>query len=81
MSGNRIGITVRRVRNLTVARNEATGNCTAVFVVGDENKPRVGDLSVTGNYIHANNKSRPKTPGCPLSRARGSSSPAPRTPG
>lgn len=71
LSGNRIGITVRRLRNLTVARNEATGNCTAVFVVGDENKPRVGDLSVRGNYIHANNKSCPKTARLPALQGSG----------
>ncbi|WP_328445612.1 right-handed parallel beta-helix repeat-containing protein [Streptomyces sp. NBC_00386] len=71
LSGNRIGITVRRLRNLTVARNEATGNCTAVFVVGDENKPRVGNLSVRGNYIHANNKSCPKTPRLPALQGSG----------
>ncbi|MER5467595.1 right-handed parallel beta-helix repeat-containing protein [Streptomyces sp. NPDC002685] len=71
LSGNRIGITVRRLRNLTVARNEATGNCTAVFVVGDENKPRVGDLSVRRNYIHANNKSCPKTARLPALQGSG----------
>ncbi|MFD8738321.1 nitrous oxide reductase family maturation protein NosD [Streptomyces sp. NPDC059618] len=71
LSGNRIGVTVRRLRNLSVARNEATGNCTAVFVVGDENKPRVGDLSVRGNYIHANNKSCPKTARLPALQGSG----------
>ncbi|MEU0437679.1 right-handed parallel beta-helix repeat-containing protein [Streptomyces sp. NPDC006290] len=71
LSGNRIGITVRRLRNLTVARNDATGNCTAVFIVGDENKPRVGDLSVRRNYIHANNKSCPKTARLPALQGSG----------
>lgn len=78
LAGNRIGVTVRRLRNLTVDHNEATGNCAAVFVVGDENKPHVGALSVVRNYIHANNKFCPKTPGCPSCRAPESSSPEPR---
>jgi hypothetical protein len=69
--GNRIGVTVRRLRNLTVDHNEATGNCTAVFVVGDENKPRVGALSIRQNYIHANNKLCPKTPRLPFLQGSG----------
>lgn len=71
--GNRVGVTVRRLRNLTVDRNLATGNCAAVFVVGDESTPRAGHLSVTRNHIHHNNKYCPKTPGCPSSRAPASS--------
>ncbi|MFG2518145.1 nitrous oxide reductase family maturation protein NosD [Streptomyces sp. NPDC048527] len=54
--GNRIGLTVRRLRNVVVDGNEATGNCTAMFLVGDENKPRPGALRVTDNFVHANNK-------------------------
>lgn len=69
--GNRIGVTVRRLRNLTVDHNEATGNCTAVFVVGDENKPAVGDLSVRHNYIHTNNKNCPKTARLPFLQGSG----------
>ncbi|MFJ1602764.1 nitrous oxide reductase family maturation protein NosD [Streptomyces sp. NPDC088253] len=71
LAGNRIGITVRRLRNLTVDHNEATGNCAAVFVVGDENKPRVGALSVVRNYVHANNKYCPKTPRLPFLQGSG----------
>lgn len=71
LSGNRIGVTVRRLRNLTVDHNEATGNCAAVFVVGDENKPHVGALSVVRNYIHANNKFCPKTPRLPFLQGSG----------
>jgi nitrous oxidase accessory protein NosD len=71
LSGNRIGITVRRLRNLTVSHNEATGNCTAVFVVGDENKPRTGNLSVRDNYVHDNNKLCPKTPRLPFLQGSG----------
>jgi nitrous oxidase accessory protein NosD len=61
LEGNRIGITVRRLRNLTVARNHLTGNCAGVFVVGDENKPKAGALTVRDNTLVKNNKSCPKT--------------------
>ncbi|MCX4706358.1 right-handed parallel beta-helix repeat-containing protein [Streptomyces sp. NBC_01352] len=61
LEGNRIGITVRRLRNLTVADNLMTGNCAGVFVVGDENKPRAGALTVRDNLVERNNKSCPKT--------------------
>ncbi|MER6371628.1 right-handed parallel beta-helix repeat-containing protein [Streptomyces mirabilis] len=71
LTGNRIGVTVRRLRNLTVDHNEATGNCAAVFVVGDENKPHVGALSVVRNYVHANNKYCPKTPRLPFLQGSG----------
>ncbi|MFD8423961.1 nitrous oxide reductase family maturation protein NosD [Streptomyces sp. NPDC059466] len=69
--GNRIGLTVRRLRNLTVDHNEATGNCTGVFVVGDENKPRAGALTVRRNYLHANNRFCPKTPRLPALQGSG----------
>ncbi|MFE9775097.1 nitrous oxide reductase family maturation protein NosD [Streptomyces sp. NPDC005931] len=71
MAGNRIGVTVRRLRNLSVDRNEATGNCAAVFVVGDESKPRAGALSVTRNRIHANNKYCAKTARLPFLQGSG----------
>ncbi|WP_327313222.1 right-handed parallel beta-helix repeat-containing protein [Streptomyces sp. NBC_01235] len=61
LEGNRIGVTVRRLRDLTVARNHLTGNCAAVFVVGDENKPKAGLVTVRENRIERNNKSCPKT--------------------
>ncbi|KOG30760.1 right-handed parallel beta-helix repeat-containing protein [Streptomyces resistomycificus] len=61
LEGNRIGLTVRRLRNLTVADNLMTGNCAGVFVVGDENKPRAGALTVRDNRVEGNNKSCPKT--------------------
>ncbi len=56
LTGNRIGVTVRRVRNLTVSANTLTGNCGGVFVVGDEGEPGAGDLTIRGNRIHENNK-------------------------
>ncbi|WP_121750786.1 right-handed parallel beta-helix repeat-containing protein [Streptomyces sp. E2N166] len=61
VEGNRIGVTVRRLRNLAVADNYIGGNCAGVFVVGDENKPKAGDLVVRDNYVVRNNKSCPKT--------------------
>jgi len=71
LEGNRIGITVRRLRDLTVAGNHLTGNCAAVFVVGDENKPKAGDLTVRDNHIVRNNKSCPKTERLPAIQGSG----------
>ncbi|MFD3652085.1 nitrous oxide reductase family maturation protein NosD [Streptomyces sp. NPDC058620] len=62
LTGNRIGVTVRRVRNLTVQDNFMTGNCSGVFVVGDESKPRAGAMTIQGNRIVANNKFCPANP-------------------
>ncbi|MFD5430000.1 nitrous oxide reductase family maturation protein NosD [Streptomyces sp. NPDC127084] len=61
LAGNRIGVTIRRLRNLVVEGNAVTGNCAGVFVVGDEGVPRTGDLAVRGNSIFQNNKQCPKT--------------------
>jgi hypothetical protein len=61
LEGNRVGLTVRRLRNLTVAHNEVIGNCAGIFVVGDENKPKAGALTVRDNRVARNNKSCPKT--------------------
>ena len=58
---NRIGVTVRRLRNLTVADNSVTGNCAGVFVVGDENKPKAGHITVADNQVVKNNKYCKKT--------------------
>lgn len=56
LSGNRIGVTIRRARVLTVEDNTVTGNCGGVFVVGDENNPKAGDLDIQQNKITDNNK-------------------------
>ncbi|CAM5618310.1 right-handed parallel beta-helix repeat-containing protein [Streptomyces pilosus] len=69
--GNRVGVTVRRLRNMSVDHNEATGNCAAVFVVGDESAPRAGRLSVTHNHVHANNKHCEQTPRLPFLQGSG----------
>ncbi|MFD3531656.1 nitrous oxide reductase family maturation protein NosD [Streptomyces sp. NPDC058664] len=71
LSGNRIGITVRRLRNVTVDHNDATGNCAAVFVVGDESKPRAGAMTLRRNNIHSNNKHCPQTPRLPFLQGSG----------
>ncbi|MER6841430.1 right-handed parallel beta-helix repeat-containing protein [Streptomyces platensis] len=56
LAGNRIGVTIRRVRNLTVGYNTITRNCGGVFVVGDESRPQAGALTVRNNSIYKNNK-------------------------
>lgn len=56
LSHNRIGITIRRVRNLLIAHNTITRNCGGVFIVGDESRPRAGALTVRDNRIVRNNK-------------------------
>ncbi|MFE2261970.1 right-handed parallel beta-helix repeat-containing protein [Streptomyces griseosporeus] len=71
LEGNRIGVTVRRLRNLTVAANLLTGNCAGVFVVGDENKPKAGALTVRDNRVLRNNKSCPKTDRLPALQGSG----------
>ncbi|MFD6424890.1 nitrous oxide reductase family maturation protein NosD [Streptomyces sp. NPDC060198] len=62
VSGNRIGVTVRRVRNLLVDDNTITGNCSGIFVVGDESKPAAGAMTISGNRIVKNNKLCAATP-------------------
>ncbi|MEU8531413.1 right-handed parallel beta-helix repeat-containing protein [Streptomyces sp. NPDC048629] len=69
-SGNRIGITVRRLRNVTVERNHVTKNCAGVFVVGDESKPRAR-ATLRRNLVEANNKYCPKTPRLPFLQGSG----------
>jgi nitrous oxidase accessory protein NosD len=71
LSGNRVGLTVRRLRNLTVEANDVTGNCAGVFVVGDESKPRAGDLTILLNHVHANNKYCAATPRLPFLQGSG----------
>ncbi|MEU9075985.1 right-handed parallel beta-helix repeat-containing protein [Kitasatospora sp. NPDC048538] len=62
LTGNRVGVTVRRLRGLAVQGNEITGNCGGVFVVGDEGVPRAGDLDVRKNRVVANNRFCPANP-------------------
>ncbi|MFC5070308.1 nitrous oxide reductase family maturation protein NosD [Kitasatospora cinereorecta] len=62
LSGNRVGVTARRVRNLVIDSNWMTGNCSGVFVVGDESKPAAGAMTISGNRILKNNKFCAATP-------------------
>ncbi|MGO4748444.1 nitrous oxide reductase family maturation protein NosD [Streptomyces sp. 2MCAF27] len=62
LTGNRVGVGIRRLRVLTVQGNTLTGNCGGVFVVGDEGTPRAGDLSVINNKVYENNKYCPPNP-------------------
>ncbi|MEE1824239.1 right-handed parallel beta-helix repeat-containing protein [Streptomyces sp. BE20] len=62
LADNRIGVTVRRLRDLSVEQNEIHGNCGGVFVVGDEGVPRAGALTVTRNRVVANNRYCPPNP-------------------
>jgi parallel beta-helix repeat protein len=55
LNGNHMGLVVRRLRDLTVEGNTASGNCAGMFLVGDENTPRTGDITVSDNTVTANN--------------------------
>jgi hypothetical protein len=56
LTGNRFGADLRRARDLAFRDNDITGNCSGVFVVGDDGIPRGGALTVSGNEVEANNK-------------------------
>lgn len=71
LSGNRMGVVVRRLRDLTVEHNTITGNCGGVFVVGDDDRPRTGALSVTHNRVNANNKYCPPSDKLPYIQGTG----------
>ncbi|MFI1963248.1 nitrous oxide reductase family maturation protein NosD [Streptomyces pathocidini] len=66
LTGNRTGITVRRLRNLTVEGNSLLENCAGVFVVGDEGKPKAGAMTVRNNRVERNNKYCAKTSRLPF---------------
>ncbi|MET8703847.1 right-handed parallel beta-helix repeat-containing protein [Kitasatospora sp. NPDC004723] len=62
LTDNRIGVTVRRLRDLSIERNRIHGNCGGVFIVGDEGVPRAGALTVHRNQVVANNRYCPPNP-------------------
>ncbi|BFV55434.1 right-handed parallel beta-helix repeat-containing protein [Kitasatospora sp. CMC57] len=62
LTGNRIGVVLRRARDLTVDHNSVSANCGGVFVVGDEGVPRAGALTVRQNHVYENNKYCAATP-------------------
>jgi hypothetical protein len=61
LKGNSQGVIIRRARHLELFRNDITENCGGVFVVGDENIPRAGYVTIRRNRVYENNKSCPKT--------------------
>ncbi|WP_251093073.1 right-handed parallel beta-helix repeat-containing protein [Streptomyces sp. Caat 7-52] len=71
VEGNRIGVTVRRLRNVSVLRNHVIGNCAGVFVVGDENKPKTSAVTIGYNLVERNNKYCPKTARLPYLKGSG----------
>ncbi|MFB7915703.1 nitrous oxide reductase family maturation protein NosD [Streptomyces sp. NPDC056061] len=71
LTDNRIGFTARRVRNLSVHDNTFTGNCSGVFVVGDEGRPQAGAMTIRANRINANNKYCAKTERLPAIQGSG----------
>ncbi|WP_018548398.1 right-handed parallel beta-helix repeat-containing protein [Streptomyces sp. LaPpAH-108] len=71
LEDNRLGMTVRRLRNLTVTGNTVSGNCGGIFVVGDENKPQGGNLTVSSNRVVENNKFCAKTARLPVIQGSG----------
>ncbi|MGW6461855.1 right-handed parallel beta-helix repeat-containing protein [Streptomyces sp. NPDC055078] len=68
---NRIGVTVRRVRNLSVRGNDISANCAGMFIVGDESKPAAGAMTVSGNTVEKNNKLCPATARLPVIQGSG----------
>ncbi|MFF8957561.1 nitrous oxide reductase family maturation protein NosD [Streptomyces sp. NPDC014894] len=70
-TGNRIGLTVRRVRNLTVRDNRLAENCAGMFVVGDESKPAAGAMTIRSNTIEKNNRLCPATARLPVIQGSG----------
>ncbi|MER7704114.1 right-handed parallel beta-helix repeat-containing protein [Kitasatospora sp. NPDC097605] len=62
LTDNRIGVTVRRLRDLNIESNRIHGNCGGVFIVGDEGVPRAGALTVFRNQVVANNRYCPPNP-------------------
>ncbi|MDX3073131.1 nitrous oxide reductase family maturation protein NosD [Streptomyces sp. NPDC088354] len=71
LSGNRIGLVLRRVRTVDVEYNDITANCGGVFVVGDEGVPRAGSLTVSRNLVAANNKFCPANARLPFIQGAG----------
>ncbi|GLF97875.1 right-handed parallel beta-helix repeat-containing protein [Streptomyces yaizuensis] len=70
-TGNRIGVTVRRVRNLSVRGNVVTGNCAGMFIVGDESRPAAGAMTVRDNTVDRNNAFCPATARLPVLQGSG----------
>jgi len=55
LDNNHQGLVLRRVRDVAVESNHATGNCAGMMLVGDENTPHAGNLRVHDNTVTTNN--------------------------
>ncbi|QKV91863.1 right-handed parallel beta-helix repeat-containing protein [Streptomyces sp. NA02950] len=71
LSGNGLGVVIRRLRNLTVEQNTVLGNCGGLFVIGDENRPRAGDLTLRHNAVLENNRLCPANERLPAIQGAG----------
>ncbi|MFC0599219.1 right-handed parallel beta-helix repeat-containing protein [Streptomyces palmae] len=71
LTGNRIGVVIRRARELSVEDNAIHDNCGGVFVVGDESTPRAGSLDVHDNQVEHNNRYCPASGRLPYIQGTG----------
>jgi hypothetical protein len=71
LTGNRVGINLKRVRTLSAEGNGISGNCAGIFVVSDESRPYAGALTISDNEIDENNKLCPATPRLPAIQGSG----------
>ncbi|MGV9314250.1 right-handed parallel beta-helix repeat-containing protein [Streptomyces sp. NPDC003691] len=71
LTDNRLGVMLKRIRNLSTHSNEITGNCAGIFVVSDESRPGSGDITIRSNTIHENNKFCAATPRLPAIQGSG----------
>ncbi len=71
LSGNGLGVVIRRMRHVTVEQNVIAGNCGGLFVIGDENKPRAGALTLRHNIVLENNRLCPASNRLPAIQGAG----------
>ncbi|AZK97261.1 DUF1565 domain-containing protein [Streptomyces sp. SID5473] len=71
LTDNRLGVMLKRIRNVSTHSNEITANCAGIFVVSDESKPGSGDITIRSNTIHENNKFCAATPRLPAIQGSG----------
>ncbi|MEU5163446.1 right-handed parallel beta-helix repeat-containing protein [Streptomyces sp. NPDC020875] len=71
LSDNRLGVMLKRIRNVSTHANEITANCAGIFVVSDESRPGSGDITIRSNTIHRNNKFCAATPRLPAIQGSG----------
>lgn len=80
LNGNRFGLTLRRVRNLSVEKNRIGANCGGIFVVGDEGCRAAALLPSATTPSPRTTSTARQAPASPSSRAPASCSPAWRRP-